>query len=78
LAADEALTLVTHDCTTIPPVLVEWINLGASHPGVIFVDQRTIATSDFGGLIRALSALWDAERDQSWTDRIMYLSRSAG
>jgi len=73
-AYEESLTLVTYDCTTIPPVLIEWFDLGISHAGIIFIDERTISTADFCGLIRALSALWDAERDSDWTDRTVYLS----
>ena len=72
-AADERLTLVTYDCQTILPVLVTWGSEGISHAGVIFVDEQTILPNDLGGLIRALTALWDRERDADWTNRPEFL-----
>lgn len=75
-ATDEQLTLVTYDLKTIPPILVEWGGLGISHAGVILIDERTIATDDFGGLIRALTLLWQRERHANWTDRMLYLPPS--
>jgi hypothetical protein len=53
-AAAQRLTLVTYDLKTIPPLLKNWIETGRNHGGVIFVDGRTIAPSDIGGLVRAL------------------------
>lgn len=75
-AAEDGLTLVTYDLKTIPPVLVEWGTQGRSHGGVIFVDDRSISTADFGGLARALLSCWEAQGDWDWTDRIMYLKPS--
>ena len=72
-AAEDGLTLVTYDLKTIPPVLVEWGTQGRSHGGVIFVDDRSISTADFGGLARALLSCWKAQSEWEWTDRIMYL-----
>ncbi|MBA2679627.1 MAG: DUF5615 family PIN-like protein [Ktedonobacteraceae bacterium] len=72
-AAEDGLTLVTYDLKTIPPVLVEWGTQGRSHSGVIFVDDRSISTSDFGGLARALLFCWETQGGWDWTDRIMYL-----
>jgi hypothetical protein len=72
-ATADGLTLVTYDLKTIPPILVEWGGLGISHAGVIMIDERTIATDDFGGLIRALALLWQRERHADWTDRMLYL-----
>ncbi len=72
-ATEDSLTLVTYDLKTIPPVLVEWGIQGRSHGGVIFVDDRSISTADFGGLARALLSCWEAQGDWDWTDRIMYL-----
>ncbi len=72
-AADEGLTLVTYDRKTIPPVLVEWGTSGISHGGVVFVDNLTIASSDFGRLVRALIYYWDAEHASDWTNRIGFL-----
>jgi hypothetical protein len=73
VATEEGLTLVTYDLTTIRPLIDEWRALGISHAGVIFVPRRSIPSYNFGGLIRALEALWDRESDLSWTDRIEFL-----
>jgi hypothetical protein len=74
LAATEAgLTLVTFDQQTILPLVSEWGADGPEHAGVVFIDQRTVASHDFGGLIRALERLWDRERDADWTNRIDFL-----
>lgn len=72
-AADDGLTLVTYDRKTIPPLLVEWGNAGISHGGVVFVDNLTIASNDFGRLVRALIHYWDLEHAGDWTNRIGFL-----
>ncbi len=72
-AAQDALTLVTYDLKTIPPLLTEWCALRIPHAGVVFVDDRTIAPDDFGGLVRALIFLWEQEHERDWTDRIVFL-----
>src|SRR5437870_3624116 len=55
-AHEERLTLLTYDQKTIPPILVEFAATGQSHSGVVFVDQNTIASNDYGGLVRAILA----------------------
>ena len=72
-AREEGLTLVTYDVSTIAPVLVEWAQAGLCNAGVVFIDHRTIASSNFGGLVRALIAHWDAYYTDEWTNRIDYL-----
>ena len=72
-AAEEGLTLVTYDLKTIPPLLVEWAAAGLRHAGVVFVDHRTIRSSDFGRLARALVLLWEREHARGWQDRIVFL-----
>ena len=72
-AHEEGLTLVTYDLKTIPPLLVEWGAAGVEHAGVVFVDQRTIRSGDFGRLVRALAALWQRERRHDWRNRIVFL-----
>ena len=72
-AAGEQKTLVTYDLRTIPPLLAELYVSGASHGGVVFVDEKTIAPADYGGLIRALVALWEARSQEEWTDRVLFL-----
>ena len=72
-AAVENITLVTYDRQTIPPVLREWGISGIAHGGVLFVDNRTIATNDFGRLVRALIYFWDREQTYRWANRIGFL-----
>jgi hypothetical protein len=74
-AAEDGLTLVTYDLTTIIPLVTEWGVAGTTHEGVIFVNQRTIHSRDFGQLIRALERLWDHEHQQIWTNRMTFLDR---
>jgi hypothetical protein len=74
-AAAQQLTLVTYDRRTIPPLLKNWAEAGLCHAGVIFVDEKTIAPSDIGGLVRALAAVAKAGRDWDWSDRILFLRR---
>ncbi len=74
-ARHDGFTFVTYDLKSIPPVLTEWAASGSSHAGVVFVDERTIAPSDFGGLVQALAELWQAEKRAAWKDRIVFLSR---
>jgi hypothetical protein len=75
-AAEDGLTLVTYDLKTVPPLLAEWGAAGIAHQGVVFVDDRTIRSSNFGDLIRALVHLWDREHDRDWQDRIVFLGAS--
>ena len=72
-ARQDGLTLVTYDLKSIPLLLAGWAASGISHAGVVFVDDRTIAPSDFGGLLRALAELWRAEKGAVWKDRILFL-----
>lgn len=72
-AMEDSLTLVTYDRKTIPPVLAEWGIAGTSHAGVVFVDNFTIASNDFGRLVRGLIYYWDQEQGSDWTNRIGFL-----
>jgi hypothetical protein len=74
-AAAQKLTLVTYDLRTIPPLLKTWMEAGHDHGGVIFVDHRTIPSSDFGGLIRALQKLSRDAAKWDWTNRVCFLRR---
>ena len=69
------LTLVTFDLKTIPPLLRLWTEQGIDHAGVILVDEKTFTQNDIGGLIAGLCALWKAESDAIWTNRVIYLRR---
>jgi hypothetical protein len=71
----QGLTLVTYDRRTIPPLLKVWAEEGRKHGGVIFVDEKTIAPADTGGLVRALSELARTTARWDWTDRVCFLRR---
>jgi hypothetical protein len=72
-ACRQRLTLVTYDRRTIPPLLKIWAEEGRRYGGVIFVDEKTISPADIGGLVRALSRLFDETRKWDWHERIGYL-----
>lgn len=74
-AAVHGLTLVTYDRRTIPQLLKAWAEAGLEHGGVIFVDEKTIAPADIGGLVRALAALAKESANWSWAGRICFLRR---
>lgn len=74
LAHGQGLTLVTYDQRTITPLLKSWAEAGTSHGGVIFVDERTVAPNDFGGLVRGLLMAWRQFGEQEWTDWVLYLA----
>jgi predicted nuclease of predicted toxin-antitoxin system len=83
-AADEAileearaqnLILVTYDLKTIPPVLKTWMEGGREHGGVIFVDNKTIPSSEFGGLIRSLHQLTQELAESDWASQVWFLQR---
>ena len=72
-AAKQSLTLVTYDRRTIPPLLKLWAEEGQTHGGVIFVDEKTIAPSDIGGLVRALISLTVEAGQTDWTNQVYFL-----
>lgn len=74
-AARQRLTLVTYDRRTIPLLLKTWAESGRRHGGVIFVDEKTIAPADVGGLVQALHRLCKASGRWDWTDRVCFLRR---
>jgi hypothetical protein len=65
--------LVTYDQRTIVPLLRVWTEQEIAHGGVILIDERTIAQSNIGGLVRALAHLWEAEHQTDWTNQVVYL-----
>jgi hypothetical protein len=75
-AHQHKLTLVTYDQATIIPLLRDWAEQGIAHSGVIFIDDQTIAQGNFGGIVRALVELWEAEKNSRWRDRVIYLTRA--
>jgi len=74
-AARQNLTLVTYDRRTIPPLLKIWTEQGQDHGGVIFVDEKTIAPSNVGALVRALSSLIGETASWEWPNRVCFLQR---
>ncbi len=72
-ARAEALTLVTYDQKTIPPLLSKTSSMGESHSGIVFVDYYTVPSNDFGALTRALISLWEQFGNEDWRDRIRFL-----
>jgi len=74
-ALAQKLTLVTYDLRTIPPLIKAWAEAGLDHSGMIFVDERTIRPSDFGGLIHALQTLYREAAKWDWLNRVCFLRR---
>jgi hypothetical protein len=74
-AAAQAVTLVTYDRKTIPPLLKMWAEQSRDHGGVIFVDDKTIPSSDFGGLVKSLEKVFKETSRWDWRNRILFLSR---
>lgn len=72
-AAEANLTVVTYDVNTIPLLLVRLANEAFVHGGIVFVNNATIRSNDYGGLVRSLIQLFDAEKEAEWTDRIFFL-----
>jgi hypothetical protein len=72
-AHSDGLTLVTYD-TQILSELYFLFDAGTPFSGLVFIDEKTIPSNDFGGLVRALIHLWDAEQNRSWQNRLMYLA----
>jgi hypothetical protein len=74
-AAEQSLTLVTYDQKTIPLLLKMRAEASRDHGGVIFVDNKTISSSDLGRLIYALAKLFKETAHWDWTNRIYFLQR---
>jgi hypothetical protein len=73
-AAEANLTLVTYDVNTIPMLLVRLANEDFVHGGIVFINNATIRSNDYGSLTRALIQLYDAEKAADWKDRLFFLS----
>ena len=74
-AVRERLTLATYDLKTIPLLLRRLAEEGGHHGGVVLTDDATIASSNVGGLVAALAALWRAHGSEDWMDRCLFLQR---
>ena len=70
--------IVTFDVNTIPPLLREKAMAKEDHSGVIFISSKSFAQNDHRGLARALASVVGAEEPTaSWTNRVVFLSRSS-
>ena len=72
-AAEAGLTLVSYDVNTNPLLLMRLANEAFVHGGIVFVHNATIRSNDYGGLMRALIQLYDAEKEAEWKDRLYFL-----
>src|SRR5262245_24677245 len=72
-AYEEFKTLVTYDRQTIPNILKEWASAGRSHSGVLFVDNKTIKSSNLGGLVKSIIHHWDHHQAEEWLNRVDFL-----
>jgi hypothetical protein len=75
LVFDEGLTLVTYDRASITPLLRDLAEQGLDHGGVVFIDDRTIAQRDLGGIVRALCLLWRRSGKEEWKNRVEFLAK---
>ena len=67
--------LVTCDRKTIPPLLKRLAEAGQDHGGSIFVEEKTIPSSDFGGLVQGLFELARTAARWDWKNRVSFLRR---
>ena len=74
-AAKQGLTFVTYNRRTIPPLLKAWAEQERAHAGLIFVDEKTIAACDIGGLRNALSKLFRETGAWEWTNLVCCLQK---
>ena len=73
-AARQAVTLLTFDLKTIPPLLRGWGERGIDHGGVIFVDNKRFAQNDISGISKALAELWELQGKLDWKNRCFFLT----
>ncbi|MEK7676152.1 MAG: hypothetical protein AAB676_10015 [Verrucomicrobiota bacterium] len=72
-AVRRRVTFVTFDLKTIPLLLRSWAELGMDRGGVVFVDEKTFAQNDVGGMARALCELRKLQGNLDWTNRAFFL-----
>lgn len=73
-AARQAMTLLSFDLKTIPPLLRAWGERGIDHGGVIFVDNKSFAQNDTSGISKALVDLWELPGKLDWKNRCFFLT----
>jgi len=72
-AAQQNLTLVTYDQSTVLMHMAEFVHEGYDHGGIIVIDARKIAQRDIGGLLKVLCWIWDAEAKPDWRNRTGFI-----
>lgn len=73
-ATEDGFTLVTYDLKTIPLLLAEMAADKEDHSGVLFVDDATLRSNDFGGLVNALLVHWQQYEHEEWSNRVAFLT----
>ena len=48
--------VVTYDLATMPSAIQSMASDHGQHPGVLFIDTKTLCPNDIGGLVRALQS----------------------
>ena len=54
---------------------MSWAQEDRNHAGVVFVDDKSIAPRDIGGLVRAVLHLYEETGHWDWTNRVCFLQR---
>jgi predicted nuclease of predicted toxin-antitoxin system len=73
-AAHEAgMVVVTFD-TQILSELYFWFDGARPFGGLLFVDNKTIASNDFGALTTSLIAFWNIHQEEDCANRLAYLN----
>lgn len=67
--------VVTYD-TQILSELYFWFAEARPFGGLLFIDDKTIASNDFGALVTSLIAFWNEHQAEDWDSRLAYLNRS--
>lgn len=76
-ASRQSMTLLTFDLRTFPPVLRRWGEEGVDHGGVIFVDHKSFAQNDMGGISQSLCQLHHLHGNTNWKNRCFFLNRTS-
>jgi predicted nuclease of predicted toxin-antitoxin system len=73
LATEQDRVMVTHNARDFVPIVVDWGATGRAHAGCVLI--KGIDHSQYGMLLRGLTALFEAVPEQSdWVDRVMWLT----
>lgn len=75
-AALQSMTLLTFALKTITTLLRNWGERGVNHGGVIFVDNKSFAQNDIGGILKLLADLWEIQEKDDWKNRCFFSHQS--